>query len=164
MDMCLLSVNLFAKNFGLYGERVGGVHIVANSIKQKQELDSQLKIIIRPMYSNPPIYGARIVGIVLNDKELTDIWYKEVKLMADRIISCRKDLVNELKKIGSNRNWNHIIEQIGMFCFSGLAPDQVDRLKNEFHIYLTKDGRISMAGVNSKNITYLAESIKNVSS
>jgi len=153
----------FAKNFGLYGERVGALHIVGNSTKQKNELDSQLKIVIRPMYSNPPIYGARIVSTVLNDKELSALWYKEVKGMADRIIACRNDLVKELKKVGSKRNWDHIVKQIGMFCYSGLNEQQVARLKEEFHIYLTKDGRISMAGVNSGNIQYLAKSIMAVS-
>jgi len=153
----------FAKNFGLYGERVGAVHFVGNSSTQKNEIDSQLKIIIRPMYSNPPVYGAKIVGTILNDKELTALWYKEVKLMAERIITCRTNLVKELKKVGSTKNWKHISDQIGMFCYSGLSPEQVERLKNEFHIYMTKDGRISMAGVNSKNITYLAQSIKAVS-
>jgi len=115
------------------------------------------------MYSNPPIYGARIVSIILNDKELSALWYQEVKDMADRIIKCRKELVAELAKVGSKRNWNHIIQQIGMFCFSGLNEKQVNRLRDEYHIYMTKDGRISMAGVNSKNISYLAESIKAVS-
>jgi len=115
------------------------------------------------MYSNPPIYGARIVSIILQDKELSALWYQEVKDMADRIIKCRKDLVSELAKVGSKRNWDHIIQQIGMFCFSGLNEKQVNRLRDEYHIYMTKDGRISMAGVNSKNISYLAESIKAVS-
>jgi len=153
----------FAKNFGLYGERAGAVHFVTNSSDEKARVDSQLKIVIRPMYSNPPVYGAKIVGIVLNDKDLSKLWYQEVKNMADRIITCRDHLVKELKNVGSKRNWEHIKKQIGMFCYSGLGTDQVERLQKEFHIYLTKDGRISMAGVNSKNINYLATSIKNVS-
>jgi len=153
----------FAKNFGLYGERVGALHIAAASSEQKKILDSQIKITIRPMYSNPPIYGSRVISMILNDKELSDIWYKEVKIMADRIISCRKALVSELKKIGSKRNWDHIVSQIGMFCYTGLNPAQVEKLIKEHHIYLTEDGRISMAGVNSKNVGYISECIKKVS-
>jgi len=153
----------FAKNFGLYGERIGALHFVASSSQQKKILDSQIKITIRPMYSNPPIYGARLVSTILNDKELSTLWYKEVKIMADRIISCRKSLVNELKKVGSKRNWDHIVSQIGMFCYTGLKPDQVAKLIKDYHIYLTEDGRISMAGVNSKNVGYIAECIKKVS-
>jgi len=153
----------FAKNFGLYGERVGALHFVTSSSEQKKILDSQIKITIRPMYSNPPIFGARVVSTILNDKELSALWYKEVKIMADRIISCRKSLVNELKKVGSKRNWDHIVNQIGMFCYTGLNQDQVSKLIKDYHIYLTEDGRISMAGVNSKNVSYIAESIKKVS-
>jgi len=115
------------------------------------------------MYSNPPIYGSRVVSTILNDKDLSALWYKEVKIMADRIIACRKTLVTELKKIGSKRNWDHITSQIGMFCYTGLNQDQVSKLIKEYHIYLTEDGRISMAGVNSKNVGYIAECIKKVS-
>ena len=94
----------------------------------KDETDrilSQLKRIIRPMYSNPPIHGARIVCEILKDSQLTDQWMIDIKTMANRIISVRQKLVDELKKAGSVRNWKHITDQIGMFCFTGLKPDQV---------------------------------------
>ncbi|XP_014289278.1 aspartate aminotransferase, mitochondrial [Halyomorpha halys] len=149
----------FAKNMGLYGERVGNFTVVC---KDKEEVDrvmSQLKIIIRPMYSNPPVHGARIVLEILSDPQLKNQWLKEVKGMADRIISVRKKLKDELGKLGSSRNWNHITDQIGMFCFTGLTPEQVDRMAKEFHIYLTRDGRISVAGVSSNNYQYLASSM-----
>eukprot|EP01121_Diplochlamys_sp_Union-15-3_P010518 TRINITY_DN2959_c0_g1_i1.p1 TRINITY_DN2959_c0_g1~~TRINITY_DN2959_c0_g1_i1.p1 ORF type:complete len:432 (-),score=88.35 TRINITY_DN2959_c0_g1_i1:51-1346(-) len=152
----------YAKNFGLYGERTGAIHIVTNDTKKKDEVESQLKILIRPMYSNPPIYGARIVSTILSDPELTAQWHSEVKLMADRIIGMRKALVENLKKVGSKLNWNHITDQIGMFCFTGLSPAEVDRLSKEFSVYLVRSGRISMAGVTSHNVEYLAKAIHEV--
>jgi aspartate aminotransferase len=87
---------------------------------------------------------------------------REVKVMADRIISMREKLVSHLKEFGSKRDWSHITKQIGMFCFSGMTPEQVDRLSNEFHIYLTRNGRISIAGVTSQNVRYLAQSMHEV--
>lgn len=82
--------------------------------------------------------------------------------MADRIINCREQLKSNLKKIGSKHNWDHITDQIGMFCYTGMKPDQVERLTKDYSIYLTKDGRISMAGVTSKNVEYLANAMHEV--
>jgi len=152
----------YAKNFGLYGERVGCLSIVGKTAEEADRLLSQLKILIRPTYSNPPIHGARIVATVLNDAKLNPQWYAECKQMADRIITMRTALVAGLQKAGSTKNWDHVTSQIGMFCFSGMTPEQVDRLKTEFHIYMTKNGRISMAGVTSKNVEYLASSMHEV--
>ncbi len=116
----------------------------------------------RGRYSNPPIHGARIVATILNDPVLNKQWYAECKSMADRIIVMRDTLKASLAKEGSTRNWSHITSQIGMFCFSGMTPEQVDRLRTEFHIYMTKNGRISMAGVTSKNVGYLAHAMHQV--
>jgi len=153
----------FAKNFGLYGERVGALSFLTQNAKEAEAVESQLKILVRPMYSNPPITGARIVSTILSDAALTAQWRTEVKLMADRIIGMRQKLVDNLKAAGSKKDWAHITKQIGMFCYSGLSPEQVDRLANESHIYLTRNGRISMAGVTSGNVQYLAQSIHEVS-
>ena len=87
---------------------------------------------------------------------------KEVKFMADRIITMRERLRGGLEQLGSQHNWSHITSQIGMFCFSGLKPEQVDRLKSEFSVYLTRDGRISVAGIKSANVDYLAKAIHEV--
>ncbi|XP_012288092.1 aspartate aminotransferase, mitochondrial isoform X1 [Orussus abietinus] len=152
----------YAKNMGLYGERVGAFSLVTSSKDEAERTMSQIKILIRPMYSNPPIHGARIVNEILGDKELNQEWLKDVKTMADRIISVRTKLQDSLKKNGSLRNWSHITEQIGMFCYTGLTPPQVAALTKDFSIYLTKDGRISMAGVSSKNVEYLAYAIHEV--
>jgi len=149
----------FAKSFGLYGERVGALHIVTKDAEETERLMSQLLITVRPMYSNPPIYGARVVSTILSDPELSKLWHTEVKLMADRIINMRVQLVANLKALGSTRDWSHITNQIGMFCYSGLTPEQVDRLRDEFHIYMTSNGRISMAGVFSSKVAYLAQGI-----
>lgn len=152
----------FAKNFGLYGERVGACHVVTNSKEERDAVLSQLLILIRPMYSNPPLYGARIVSTILNNPELKAEWHKEVKVMADRIILMRELLVKNLKELGSKHDWSHITNQIGMFCFTGLKPEHVEKLTSEWHVYLTKDGRISMAGVSSDKVQYLAQAIHSV--
>jgi len=152
----------FAKNFGLYGERIGALTLLTKNAQQAEAVESQLKILVRPMYSNPPVHGARIVSIILQDPNLTAEWRREVKVMADRIITMREKLVNHLKEFGSKRDWSHITKQIGMFCYTGMTPEQVDRLSNEFHIYLTRNGRISVAGVTSQNFKYLAQSIHEV--
>ncbi|EFA75395.1 aspartate aminotransferase [Heterostelium album PN500] len=154
----------FAKNFGLYGERIGAFSLIAATAEEASNIESQLKILIRPMYSNPPVYGARLVSTILSNKDLTSEWRSEVKLMADRIINMREQLVKYLKQHGSTRNWDHITNQIGMFCYTGLTPEQVDRLASEFHIYLTRNGRISIAGINSRNVEYLAKAMHKVTS
>ena len=152
----------FAKNMGLYGERAGTVSIFCRSADERARVESQLKILIRPMYSSPPIHGARLVATVLGDAELRGLWLREVKMMADRIMEMRTTLRAELEALGSAGPWNHITDQIGMFCYTGLKPDQVERLTREFHVYLTKDGRISIAGINSSNVKYLARAIHEV--
>jgi len=161
----LLSVcQSFAKNFGLYGERIGAFHIIGANSNEILNIDSQLKILIRPMYSNPPIQGARLVSTILSDPDLTVLWKKEVQQMADRIISMRASLVQGLKENGSKKDWSHITNQIGMFCYSGLTPEQVQKLATEHHVYMTSNGRISIAGVSSKNVTFLAKAMHAVSS
>jgi len=149
----------YAKNMGLYGERIGALAVVGNTAAEAKAIESQLKILIRPMYSNPPIHGARIVAKVLGTESLRKEWLVEVKLMADRINEMRKQLTDGLKKEGSKKDWSHITNQIGMFCFTGLTEPQVEQLTKDYHVYLTKDGRISVAGINSKNVGYLAAAI-----
>ncbi|XP_053558375.1 aspartate aminotransferase, mitochondrial [Bombina bombina] len=153
----------YAKNMGLYGERVGAFTVVCSDVDEAKRVESQLKILIRPMYSNPPINGARIAASILTQPDLRSEWLQEVKSMANRIISMREQLVSNLKKEGSIHNWQHISDQIGMFCFTGLRPEQVERLIKEFSVYMTKDGRISVAGVTSGNVGYLAHAIHQVS-
>uniref|UniRef100_A0A7N5K4C5 Aspartate aminotransferase n=1 Tax=Ailuropoda melanoleuca TaxID=9646 RepID=A0A7N5K4C5_AILME len=160
INVCLCQS--YAKNMGLYGERVGAFTVVCKDADEAKRVESQLKILIRPMYSNPPVNGARIASTILTSPDLRKQWLQEVKGMADRIISMRTQLVSNLKKEGSSHNWQHITDQIGMFCFTGLKPEQVERLTKEFSIYMTKDGRISVAGVTSGNVGYLAHAIHQV--
>jgi aspartate aminotransferase len=152
----------YAKNMGLYGMRVGALSVVTENQEEKSNVLGKLKSIIRPIYSNPPVEGARIVSEIINNVELKDLWYKEIKIMANRINGMRVELKQKLENLGSNHDWSHITNQIGMFCYTGLSKEQVDRLINEFHIYLTSDGRISMAGVTPQNIDYIAKSIYKV--
>lgn len=152
----------FAKNMGLYGERVGAFSLLCNSQDEANRVMSQLKILIRPMISNPPIHGARLANLILRDAGLKAQWLNDVKLMADRIISMRTQLRELLAKEGSQKSWSHITTQIGMFCFTGMTEKQVERLTKEFSIYLTKDGRISVAGVSSRNVAYLAKAMHEV--
>jgi len=152
----------FAKNFGLYGERVGLLSMICEDEEEAKRVESQLKIIIRPMYSNPPIHGARVVAAVLNDAALETSWRADCKMMADRIIQMRAALKDQLLKAGSTKEWGHVTSQIGMFCYSGMTKDQVMRLREEYSIYLTGDGRISMAGITSGNVEYVAKAIHEV--
>lgn len=108
----------FAKNLGLYGQRTGTVQIIAKSKEERDRMNSQLKIIARTLWSNPPKYGARIAEIVLSDPSLRKMWYEELKVMSSRIADMRSGLERELKNAGSTHNWTHISKQIGMFAFT----------------------------------------------
>lgn len=152
----------FAKNFGLYGERCGTLSIVCGDEKQKELVMSQLKCIIRPMYSSPPRHGSSIVKTVLSNEKLTAQYYDECASMADRILDMRTKLVAKLKEVGSKHDWSHVTDQIGMFAFTGMSAEMCDRLTNEYSIYLTKDGRISIAGLNDSNLDYVAKAIHDV--
>ncbi|KAI5060900.1 hypothetical protein GOP47_0023405 [Adiantum capillus-veneris] len=155
---CLVAQS-FAKNMGLYGERVGALSLVCSSESVATRADSQLKLVIRPMYSNPPIHGASIVATVLGDRNLYQEWTVELKAMADRIIRMRHLLYEALRARGTPGNWEHIIKQIGMFTFTGLSKEQVNFMTREYHVYMTSDGRISMAGLSSKTVPHLADAI-----
>lgn len=152
----------FAKNFGLYGERCGTLSIVCDNAEQREKVMSQLKLVIRPMYSSPPLHGSSIVRTVLSDEALTAQYYQECSLMADRIQEMRTKLVDTLKSVGSTHDWSHVTNQIGMFAYTGMSSDMCDRLTNEYAIYLTKDGRISVAGLNDGNVDYVAKAIHDV--
>lgn len=121
----------FAKNMGLYGERVGAFSICCDSAEEKKRVDSQIKILVRPLYSNPPVHGARIASEILNNPDLNKQWLGEVKGMADRIISMRALLKKNLQDLGSKHNWDHITSQIGMFAYTGLTPEQMSKLAKE---------------------------------
>jgi len=158
----MLLAQSFAKNFGLYGERVGTLSVVTASAEESARVLSQLKLIIRPMYSSPPIHGAHIVREVLSDDELRSQYYEECKGMADRILEMRALLKAKLEEAGSTHNWEHVTSQIGMFAFTGMTGEMCDELRDKYNIFLTRDGRVSIAGINSGNVDYIAEAIHSV--
>lgn len=158
----LLVCQSFSKNFGLYGERCGVLHIVSSDADTAKAVKTQLQRLSREEISNPPAYGSRIVARVLNSDDLFQQWVDDFKTMADRIILMRKQLRERLESLGTPGTWDHITNQIGMFSFTGLSKPQVDRLISEFHIYLAANGRISMAGLNSHNVDYVARAINTV--
>ena len=155
----VLLAQSFAKNFGLYGERCGTFSIVCSSPETKDKVMSQLKLIIRPMYSSPPKHGSSIVRTVLSDDALTTQYYTECKSMADRIAEMRTKFVQALADAGSQHDWSHVTHQIGMFAFTGMSADMVTELTDTYAIYLTKDGRISVAGLNDNNVNYVAKAV-----
>ncbi|BFZ53733.1 Aspartate aminotransferase, cytoplasmic [Savitreella phatthalungensis] len=158
LELCV--AQSFAKNFGLYGERAGAFHWVAPSKDVAARVSSQLAVLQRSEISNPPAFPARIASLVLNDADLFAQWQRELKGMADRIIDMRRELHRHLTStLSTPGSWEHIITQIGMFSFTGLSAAQVDVLTKKYHIYLTKNGRISMAGLNTSNVEYVARAI-----
>ena len=155
----LLIAQSYSKNFGLYNERCGCLSVVAQSSDKAKEASSQLCKLVRACYSNPPAFGARIVQHVLNSPELYAEWKQQLEGMANRIIAMRNALFNRLKELQTPGTWNHITDQIGMFSFTGLSPAQVKVLRDKYHVYMTDNGRISMAGLNTKNVARFADAI-----
>ncbi|KAK2734654.1 Aspartate aminotransferase, cytoplasmic [Myotisia sp. PD_48] len=163
-ELCI--AQSFAKNFGLYGERAGAFHFISAPGQQAAEsishIASQLAILQRSEISNPPAYGARIASLILNDPALFAEWEEDLRTMSGRIIEMRKCLQQRLEAKGTPGDWSHITSQIGMFSFTGLNETQVKILREKWHVYMTKNGRISMAGLNTNNIDYFAEAVDNV--
>ncbi|KAI1099345.1 pyridoxal phosphate-dependent transferase [Jackrogersella minutella] len=162
----LVVAQSFAKNFGLYGERAGCFHVVTAPASDAEatitRIASQLAILQRSEISNPPLYGARIASTVLNDPQLFAEWEENLRTMSGRIISMRKALRAKLEELGTPGTWNHITDQIGMFSFTGLTEPQVLKIRSDFHVYMTKNGRISMAGLNTNNVEYVAKAIDKI--
>jgi len=152
----------FAKNFGLYGERVGTFSLTCGSPDSVKNVMSQLDIIIRNLYSNPPKHGANIVKTVLSSPELYQEWRDELLDMSMRIQDMRKVLFDELTRLETPGTWEHVTDQIGMFSFTGLSPEQAKQMVEKHHIYMLGNGRVSMAGVTSGNVKYIAAAIDDV--
>ena len=155
----VLLAQSFAKNFGLYGKRAGTISVVCSNAEERSAVLSQLKLIIWPMYSSPPVHGSNIVRTVLTGPGLTAEYYNNCQEMASRILAMSEHLVNILREMGSVHNWSHVTEQIGMFAFTGMNSDMCNELMSKHSIYLTRDGRISLAGLNDGNIEYVARAI-----
>ena len=150
----------FSKSFSLYGERVGALSIVTDSKEEAARVLSQVKRVIRTNYSNPPTHGATVVGNVLNSPELRALWEAELTEMRERIRAMRQAMVQGLAD--SSRDFGFVAQQRGMFSYSGLTAEQVERLKNEFGIYAVGTGRICVAALNQGNISRVVQAIKAV--
>lgn len=164
----ILVCQSFAKNVGMYGERVGCFHIVLPNQSEettavvKPAVQSQLAKIVRSEVSNPPAYGAKIVGTILADDVLTNQWYTDMITMSSRIQTMRVSLRNALINLKTPGTWDHIVEQCGMFSFTGLSPEMVKRLEEEHAVYMVGSGRASIAGLNEGNVEYVANAIDEV--
>ena len=160
--LCFFVSSSFSKSFSLYGERVGALSIVTENKDESTRVMSQLKRVIRTNYSNPAIHGGTVVATVLNTPELRVMWEQELAEMRDRIKLMRNSLVTKLAQTGTKRDFGFVNDQRGMFSYSGLTSDQVDRLREEYGIYAVSTGRICVAALNSKNIDGVAKAIASV--
>ena len=149
----------FSKSFSLYGERVGALSIVTASKDETARVLSQVKRVIRTNYSNPPTHGGAVVAAVLSDAALRKTWEDELAGMRDRIRAMRTSLVAKLRERGVKQDFSFVADQRGMFSYTGLSAEQVERLKAEFAIYAVSTGRICLAALNTRNIDYVADSI-----
>ena len=149
----------FSKNFSLYGERVGALSIVTGSRDEAERVLSQLKRVIRTNYSNPPTHGAALVADVLASGELRAQWEEELGGMRRRIRAMREGLRQRLEAAVPGKDFSFVTEQRGMFSYTGLTPEQVERLKSEYGIYAVRSGRICIAALNARNLDYVAEAI-----
>ena len=152
----------FSKSFSLYGERVGALSIITASKEESARVMSQVKRVIRTNYSNPPIHGGALVAGVLASPELRQMWETELAGMRDRIRSMRTSLVDAIKAQGVAQDFSFIVQQRGMFSYTGLTAAQVERMKEEFGIYAVSTGRICLAALNSNNVDYIANAIVTV--
>lgn len=149
--------NSFSKIFSLYGERVGGLSVVCEDQDAAGRVLGQLKATVRRIYSSPPNFGAQVVATVLGDDELKAEWLAEVEAMRTRILAMRQTLVDVLKEAVPGHNFDYLLQQRGMFSYTGFTAQQVDRLREEFGVYLIASGRMCVAGLNSSNVQRVAQ-------
>ena len=152
----------FSKSFSLYGERVGALSVVCGSAEECTRVLSQLKIVIRTNYSNPPTFGATVVATVLTTPALRTMWEEELTGMRQRIKATREQLVTKLHAAGVKGDLGYITQQMGMFSYSGLAKEQMQRLRSEFGVYGVDSGRICVAAINSRNIDAVVAALARV--
>ena len=157
-----LVASSFSKSFSFYGERVGALSVVTQSRDETERVVSQIKRVIRTNYSNPPTHGAAVVATVLNTPTLRALWEGELAGMRERIRAMRAGFVDGLRSLGVQRDFSFVTAQRGMFSYSGLRPDQVERLREEFAIYAVSTGRICLASLNSRNLAPVCAAIAKV--
>ncbi|EMP4957320.1 aromatic amino acid transaminase [Escherichia coli] len=149
--------NSFSKIFSLYGERVGGLSVLCEDAEAAGRVLGQLKATVRRNYSSPPNFGAQVVAAVLNDEALKASWLVEVEEMRTRILAVRQELVKVLSTEMPERNFDYLLNQRGMFSYTGLSAAQVDQLREEFGVYLIASGRMCVAGLNTQNVHRVAK-------
>ena len=149
----------FSKSFSLYGERVGALSAVTASKDESSRVLSQIKRTIRTNYSNPPTHGGAVVAAVLSSPELRQVWETELAGMRSRIRTMRQSFVEKLKAKGVAQDFSFIIQQRGMFSYTGLSADQVARMQNEFGVYAVSTGRICVAAMNTRNLDYVVDAV-----
>ena len=155
--MPMLVSNSFSKIFSLYGERVGGLSIVCEDTETAGRVLGQLKATVRRNYSSPPNFGAQVVAAVLGDSALKASWLAEVEGMRTRILAMRQELVDVLKETVPGGDFDYLLKQRGMFSYTGFSAAQVDRLRDEFGVYLIASGRMCVAGLNASNVHRVAQ-------
>lgn len=158
----LLVTSSCSKNFGLYRERTGALIVRADNVEKLIDIRSQLALLARNLWSTPPAHGAAVVAEILGDAELKALWAAEVDAMRRRVADLRTGLVEALRPHGLAERFAHIAAQRGMFSYTGLTPEQVQRLRDEFSVYLVSSGRASVAGMSEARLDYLAEAIARV--
>jgi aromatic-amino-acid transaminase len=157
--LSFLVATSFSKSFSLYGERVGGLSVVTADAGEAKRVLSQVKVVIRTLYSSPATHGAAIVAHVLTDPELRTLWERELGGMRDRIKAMRSGLVAGLAAAGVTQDMSFITDQVGMFSYSGLSKDQMLRLRSEFGVYGTDSGRLCIAALNDANLGYVSDAV-----
>jgi aromatic-amino-acid transaminase len=155
----LIVANSFSKNFSLYGERVGALSVVCKSADEATRVAGQLMSAVRANYSNPPTHGARLVANVLADSTLRTSWEAELGAMRERILAMRNVIHAGLDGRVDEVMRARYVAQRGMFTYTGLSESQVERLRNEYAVYVLRSGRMCVAGLNARNADYVASSI-----
>jgi aspartate aminotransferase len=151
-----------SKNFGLYRERAGTLHVIARSAAAAEAALSHLARIARSIYSMPPDHGAAIVAELLADATLRAAWLDEVGVMRKRMTKLREELVKELRAACPQRDFGFITQQRGMFSLLGITPAQVQALRTDHHVHMTDDSRINIAGLRAGNLAYVAGALSQV--
>ncbi|RKQ61132.1 aromatic-amino-acid transaminase [Vogesella indigofera] len=154
--------NSFSKNLSFYGERCGGLSVVCHDAEEAGRVLGQLKATVRRNYSSPPTHGGQVTAMVMIEPALRTEWEGEVTEMRERIKAMRQKLYAVLSAKVPGRDFSYFIKQRGMFSYTGLTPEQVDRLREEFAVYLVRSGRMCVAGLNSRNVEYVADAMAEV--
>ncbi len=155
----MIVTNSCSKNFGLYRDRVGTLSIIAADAESKATINSQVNNVVRTIYSVPPDHGAVVVSLILNDPELKAAWRLELAAMRARLREMRVLLNDALRARAPDHDFSHLVRATGMFCFLGVSPEQVARLKREYGVYMVDSSRINIAGITAGNVNYLADAI-----